>query len=481
MPSFKPEYAANDGLGLARLLHAGEVSPVELMECAIEAAERLNPSVNAICFPRFDDAMKSASRIEKKKGTFGALPFLLKDSGLASTFLETAMGSRLFAGTKSSIESTLNARFIADGFLSFARTTVPEMCMAPTTEAVKNGGPTRNPWDPTRSSGGSSGGAAAAVALGIVPIAHGSDGGGSIRIPASCCGVFGLKASRGLVPHGPLRGEGWAGLAVHGVLSRSVRDSAAVLDGIAGMEVGAPYAAPARPTSYLDLLKCPFDRPLRIAKWTRAWDDEQIAPECLEALSKADSVLTSLGHEVLEAELPELDYKGFVGSIVDVMAANVTLTVNAYLRQNPTPDWEQKLEPAILDAYRIGATLGAQAYALSINRFHSVARLLETYMLDFDLVMSPTLTELPAKLGVLSMYDDFRSFRTRASKYTAFLAVFNASGQPAASVPIYWTQDQVPVGIQLIGQFGCESDVLRVSAQLEGAAPWISRRPSLVG
>jgi amidase len=470
------EYSAYDGVALAELLRAGEVSPLELMDCAIARAEAVNHKLNALCCTRFE-AARELARTAKLKGRFGALPFLLKDSGLSSRFLETSFGSRLFSGMKSTIEATLNERFISDGFLSFGRTTVPEFCMAPTTEAIQYGGPTLNPWDTTRSCGGSSGGAAVAVATGIVPIAHGSDGGGSIRIPSSCCGVFGLKPSRGLVPHGPQRGEGWGGLAVDGVITRTVRDSAAALDGIAGMEPGQPYASPRRPESYAGLLDRPFSRPLRIAKWTKAWEDIEIADDCLEAVAITERLLAELGHEVVDTPLPALKYSSFVDAVIAVMSANVTVTVNGYIRHKSGIELDKVLEPAILDAYRIGTSMTAETYALAISRFHSLSRLMETYLLDYDYVLTPTLTQLPAKLGELSMQDDFRSFRTKAGRYTTFLAIINASGQPAASLPLHVTKSGLPVGVQLIGRFGQEADLLRISAHLEAVAPWAQRRP----
>ncbi|WP_413873864.1 amidase [Albidovulum sp.] len=471
------EYESRDGLALAALVHKGEVSPAELLDCALRIAEARNGPLNALCYLRPEAAMEVA-RAAQPKGTFGGLPFLLKDSGLASTFLPSSVGSRLFADMTSAIDATLQSRFLADGFLPFGRTTVPEFCMAPTTEAVQNGGPTRNPWDRERSSGGSSGGAAVAVATGIVPIAHGSDGGGSIRIPASCCGVYGLKPSRGLVPYGPLRGEGWGGLAVDGVLTRTVRDTAAAMDGIAGMERGQPYAAPERPESWLARLDLPFDRPLRIACWTEAWEGIAIDPACTKAVQATAELLAGMGHEVVNAPPPALKYSSFIGAIIDVMSASVALTVNGFVRQKPVADLTGYLEPAILDAYHRGQRLGAEAYALAINRFHAVGRMMADYMTDFDLVLTPTLTQLPAKLCVLSMAEDFESFRRKAGRYTAFLAIINASGQPAASLPLHWTEEGLPVGVQLIGRFGAEDTVLRASAQLERAAPWIGRYAS---
>lgn len=470
------DYVTYDGLGLGQLLHRGEVSPRNLLDCAITLAEQVNPKLNALCYTRFEAARADADKATLH-GAFGALPFLFKDVGLASTLLPTSVGSRLLAGTKSAIDSTLATRFLKMGFIPFARTTVPEFGMAPTTEAVQNGGPTRNPWDTTRSSGGSSGGAAVAVATGIVPIAHGSDGGGSIRIPASCCGVFGLKASRGLVPCGPMRGEGWGGLAIDGVLTRTVRDTAAVLDGIAGMEPGAPYAAPPQPASYLQDLERPFVRPLRIIKWRSAWNEIEIAPECQAATDHAEALLTALGHEVVERAVPELEFTQFIEAMVDVLTANVTTAVNAVLQANPGINPRDQLEPAIFDAYMMGATISAETYALAISRFHAIGHQLAAYMAGYDYILSPTLTQLPAKLGYLSMSDDFKSFRRKVSNYTTFLAVVNASGQPAANIPLYWTNASLPVGVQLIGHFGDESGLLRLAASLEQVAPWRHRHP----
>lgn len=470
------EYIAHDGLALADGLRLGEVSPAELMDCAIAIAEQVDPLLNALCYPQFE-AARTAAASASLRGSFGALPFLLKDSGLASTVLAGSVGSRLFAGLGSRIDSNLTARFLADGLLPFARTTVPEFCMAPTTEALQNGGPTRNPWDLRRSAGGSSGGAAVAVATGIVPLAHGSDGGGSIRIPASCCGIFGLKPSRGLVPNGPQRGEGWSGLAVDGVLSRSVRDTAAALDGVAGMDAGAPYAAPSKPASYLADLERPFDRPLRIARWSTAWEDIVVHPECVIALDVATRHLEALGHSVEEMAPPALGFAKFLEAMIDIMATNVTLTVNGYLRQRPDLDPATALEPAIHDAFNIGKRISAETYGLAINRFHAIGRSIAAHMADYDVILTPTLTTTPQPLGAISMNDDFRSFRRKVGRYTTFLALFNASGQPAASVPLHWSADGLPVGIQLVGRFGDEAGLLRLSAGLEAIAPWADRRP----
>ncbi|WP_347309988.1 amidase [Defluviimonas sp. SAOS-178_SWC] len=469
------DYAGYDGLGLAERLRSGDVSAAELMDCAIARADAIQPELNAICYPRYEEARKCAATA-KLEGAFGAIPFLLKDSGLASTFLEGSVGSRLFAGMRSSTNATLTERFEASGLQSFARTTVPELCMAPTTEAIANSGPTRNPWDLSRSAGGSSGGAAVAVATGVVPLAHGSDGGGSIRIPASCCGVYGLKPSRGLVPFGPHRGEGWGGLAADGVLSRTVRDTAAALDGIAGTDLGAPYAAPSKPRSYLADLSRPFDRPQKIVRWTEAWDGIGIASVCQVATDSAADKLRALGHEVVDAPPPGIKFAKFLDAMIDVMAASVTLTVNGYLRSHPKIVASEALEPAILDAFERGKNISAETYGLAINRFHALGRTLAFYMEEYDFILTPTLTQPPVPLGQFSMAEDFVTFRRKIGSYTTFLAIINASGQPAASLPLHRTDAGLPIGIQLIGRFGDESGLLRLSAELERDAPWANVR-----
>ncbi len=476
----RDEYQALDGLGLAALLYAKQVSPAEVMDCAIGIAEQVNPQLNALCYTDFDLGRKKA-REASLRGQFGALPMLLKDSGLGAPELPNSLGSRLFAGLKIPVEATITSRLVADGFLPFGRTTAPEFSMAPTTEGTANGGPTRNPWNTAHSTGGSSGGAAAAVAAGILPVAHGSDGGGSIRIPASCCGLFGLKPSRGLVPAGPSRGEGWGGLATDGVLTRSVRDTAAALDRIAGTDPGAPYAAPTGFGSYLTNLNHPFDRPLRIAMWTQAFEDIPVHDDCVTAVRAAGKLLEGMGHEVIDAPLPDIQFSKFVKAQIEVMAANAAVLVNGKIRKETDTAWQTLLEPAILDAWDMGRRLSAEDYVLAITRFHSIGRQMGAHMAGYDFVLTPTLTQPPLALGSLSTDTDFRTFRTQASRYTTFMAIINASGQPAASLPLHWTADGLPVGVQLIAPFGAEGALLRLSARIEAAAPWFNRRPPIRG
>lgn len=444
------------------------------MACAIELARTRAPALNALCHERYAESLDLAGSAPLQ-GAFGAVPFLLKDSALPSRRFPSDLGSRLFRNLKFKYDATLVERFDRAGLLPFARTTVPELCISPTTEAEANGGPTRNPWDRNHSSGGSSGGAAAAVAAGIVPMAHGNDGAGSIRIPASCCGLFGLKPSRGRVPMGPARGEGWGGLASEGVLSRTVRDTAAALDAIGGGEPGAPYAAPSAPDSYVRALSQPFERPLRIGMWTQAWDSIEISPDCTAATARAAALIRAAGHEVLELPPPELDYPGFIDAHILVLAANIVVSVNSLVKGRSIEDWQGDLEPAILDGYRLGQTLTAEGYISAINIFHSIGRKLERHMAGMDLILTPTLTRPPARLGEFTTQTDFRTFRRGVARYTTFLTIANASGQPAASVPLHWNESALPIGVQLIGHFGREDQILKLSAQLEAVAPWTER------
>lgn len=465
------DYRAMDGIALSDAMVKGDIHPREAMHLAQDAAETVDRVCNMITYRRYESANIEAESTTPRRGAFDGLPFLLKDSGLAAKDLPSSTGSRLFAGTTFAEDSTLAARFRKAGFINFARTTVPEFCMAPTTEAVVNGGPTRNPFDLTRSSGGSSGGAAVAVAAGVVPIAHGSDGGGSIRIPAACCGVFGLKPSRGLVPMGPSRGEGWGGLASDGVLSRSVRDTARVLDLVGGIEPGAPYASPGFNTGFEQTLRRGDWRPLRIGLWSDPWDIP-VDDHCLTAAEAAANACRELGHQVIPIAPPTFDYPAFIAAIATIMSVNVAVSVDKKLGGREHLPGNAELEPALLDAYHRGKSLPGHEYVQAINLLHATGRMMANMMADYEILLSPTLTSLPVKLGTISTgTPDFLAFREAAGVLTAFLAVINASGQPAASLPL-WRHEGLPVGVQIIGAFGRDDLVLGLSAQLEKGRLW---------
>ncbi|MDF1608646.1 amidase [Hoeflea sp. YIM 152468] len=466
------EYRSMDGIALSDELSKRELPPRDAMRIAQNAAEVVDGVCNAITYRRYTAAMDDAENCIPKGGRFDGVPFLLKDSGLASTDLPSSTGSRLLDNTSFARDATLAGRFRDAGFINFARTAVPEFCMAPTTEALRNGGPTRNPFDLTRSSGGSSGGAAVAVAAGVVPIAHGSDGGGSIRVPAASCGIFGLKPSRGLVPMGPFRGEGWGGLACDGVLSRSVRDTARVLDLVGGMEPGAPYASPSFSRSFEDAVRAGSVPPLRIGLWTDPWGLDVDSP-CLAAAEATAEACRSLGHLVVPLQPPVFDYPSFIAAIITIMSVNIAASVDKKLAgsgRRPTAD---DLEPAILDGYRLGVSTSGESYVQAINFLHATGRMMTEMMAECDILISPTLTSLPVKLGTISTeVPKFEEFRETAGKLTAFLAVINASGQPAASLPM-WRHEGLPVGVQLIGHFGRDDIVLALSGQLEKSRLWM--------
>jgi len=474
------DYERLDGLALADLLERGEATSAELMDCAIALAEARNRTLNAITYPRYEESRRIAADWTAR-GPFRGIPFLLKDSGFAHPRFPSSIGSALFNDTTYSYAATVASRFEAAGFIPFARTTVPELCMAGTTEAVRNGSATLNPWDRTRSAGGSSGGAAAAVAARIVPVAHGSDGGGSIRIPAACCGVFGLKASRGRVPMGPMRGEGWAGMSTDGVLSISVRDTAAALDSIDAYEPGAPYGSPPKPRLFIDAVREQAVRPLRVGILRNGWNGITIAPACDAAVTHTATLLERLGHKVFEAPLPAIDYDGFVHAHGSILASNIVVAVDARLKLLGRSLRDGDLESVILDGYHVGKGLDAAAYIDAVSRLHAVGRAFAATMADVDVLLTPTLAQLPCKLDYLALNTSdglgFRDYRARAATYSTFLPVINGAGLPAASLPLSWTAEGLPVATQLIGHFGREDIVLELSAQLERLAPWAARRP----
>lgn len=465
------EFKKHDGLGLAHLLEQGEVTAHELMESSIAAATTIDQKLNFLCYEKFDESLELAKNWAPK-GAFGGVPFLLKDSGAASKRFPSSIGSRLFNNTAYKVDAVIVERFDQAGFIPYARTTVPELCMAPTTEAAVYGKTTHNPWDTARSCGGSSGGAAVAVATGVVPVAHGSDGGGSIRIPAACCGVYGYKPSRGLVPMGPLRGEGWGGLAVDGVLSRTVRDTAASMDHIGGFYEGAPYAAPQFKTSFMQAIAQPPTKKLRIGVWRTGFAQIAISPEVLDAVEKTARLCKELGHDVIDMDTPAFDYAGLIKAHTIVLASNIVNSVDTKLLDTQQPLAIGDLEHAIATGYEHGQRITSAEYIRSINFFHQVSRLMASWMDSVDVLITPALNQLPAMLGDLSMALDFLKFREKVSSYSCFLAIINASGQPAAALPVHWTPAGLPVASQIIGKFGCDDMILQLSAQIEATGHW---------
>ncbi|MCC6754863.1 MAG: amidase [Solirubrobacterales bacterium] len=473
-----------DATAQAELVAAGEVSPGELVAGAVARAEELNPELNAICSPLYDEAVQAAGG-ELPDGPFRGVPFLFKDLGAGLAGQPMHMGNRALKeiGMTVPYDTYLGSRFRDAGLVTLGRAATPELGILPTTEPVANDGPTRNPWDTSRSSGGSSGGSAAAVAAGIVPIAHASDGGGSIRIPASSCGLVGLKASRARISMGPVMGDSMSGLTTELVVAHSVRDVAAMLDWVHGPQPGDPYGCPAPERPYREEV----DRgsgPLRIAMLTESLTGDSLEPAVVEATRAAARKLEGLGHEITEfgmpdAGEPDMLYQTFVTRWAAGMSQTAD-TLSLILGRPLTPDDVEPLTWALIEK---GRTEGGAAYLSAVAQHQLIGRLIAGIQMDgkFDLLMTPTLAGLPPKLG---HYDqngpDPMDAMAKARAIATFTGIFNATGQPAISVPLETSEEGLPVGIQFVAPIWREDVLLRLAGDLERAHPWIDRRAPCV-
>lgn len=470
------EYGDYDGLGLAALVRRGEVQTKEVLEAAMARADAVNPAINAIVH-RMDGAARGRAAAGLPEGPFAGVPFLLKDLYMGYAGAPLSNGSRLWADYESPADFTYTQRCRAAGLVIFGKTNTPELGIAWTTEPVAHG-PTRNPWNPERSPGGSSGGAAAAVAAGIVPLAHATDGGGSIRIPAAQCGLFGLKPTRARNPSGPYVGEGWAGMSVGHVVSRSVRDSAAMLDATAGPAVGDPYAAPPPARPFLAEVGTDPGR-LRVALHTTGLDGRPLDPENVKAARAAAQLLQDLGHDVEEA-MPELDVPALEQAVRVIIAGNLWNAVAMrYGQLGRTPDGSG-LEKATWAWAEEGRRHSAADYAAAVTAIHAAGRRLGEFFERYDVMLSTTMRRPPMELGYLRQdergLDDYIKVLMEEMPVTP---LFNVTGCPAVSVPLHWTADNLPVGIHIGAGFGHEDLLIRLSSQLEQARPWSGRRPPL--
>ncbi|GAB5469253.1 MAG: amidase [Rhodospirillales bacterium] len=470
------DYEAEDGLGLAALIAKGQVTAEEVLACAIELAETRNPAVNALSQKLYDHGRKAIAA-GAPAGPFTGVPFLLKDLGAQLDGEITTQGARLFKDYRVDKDSTLVQRYKAAGFVIFGKTTSPEFGFAPSTETTLTGD-TRNPWDRTRSSGGSSGGAAAAVAAGILPLAHASDGGGSIRIPASCCGLFGLKPTRARVSAGPDVGEGWGSLATSHVVSRSVRDSAAALDAVAGPAPGDPYWAPPQVGPYLMEVGADPGR-LRVALQLAPPNEAEVHGDCVTAVKEAAKLLEELGHHVEEAQPPG-DGQALSDAIYRLAASNLSNNLKLFAKQRGRPIEEDEVEKASWDCMRLADSLTIEDYPAAINTIHRHGRAMAAFHETYDLLLSPTLAQPAPLLGPLHMNNpDVEDFKEAISAFSPFTPPMNMSGQPSMSLPLHWTAEGLPIGTMLSAAFGREDLLFRVAGQLEQARPWWNRRPAL--
>ena len=487
------EYLQYDATGLAALVARGAVSPLELVETAIARIERLNPKVNAVIH-RMDESARRAAGGVLPNGRFRGVPFLLKDllSGVAGEPFQC--GSAFLKGFRAPHDSELVRRYRQAGFVFLGKTNTPEFGLTPVTEPAAFG-PTSNPWDLSRTSGGSSGGSAAAVASGMVPVASGGDGGGSIRIPASCCGLFGMKPTRARVPMGPDFGEIWHGAVVEHVLTRSVRDSAAILDATAGADPGTPYVAPPPERPYSEEIARPPGR-LRIAFTARPWLGGTVHPDCRAALRDAVTLLEGQGHHVEEAS-PELDGPAFARAFLTMICAELGGDVDEAELAVGRKAGPRDLEPATWALALLGRTMPAADFSRAVRRLQRTSRQIAPFFERFDVLVTPTLSEPPVTTGallptpserfLLELLGAIRSgtllrwahiLEQTAAKVFNFIPwtpVINATGQPAMSVPLCWNAAGLPIGIHFVGRFGDEGTLYRLAAQLEQVRPWFGR------
>jgi amidase len=475
------DLARLDATAQAELVRNGEATPSDLVEAAIARIEKVNPQLNAVIHPRFEEARQEAASADLPDGPFRGVPFLLKDLGgnLAGAPYHAGMALLKRHDFRSERDSFLTERLRRAGFVILGRTNTPELGLSPTTEPAAHG-PTRSPWDPAHSPGGSSGGASAAVASGMVPAAHASDGGGSIRIPASHAGLVGLKPSRGRISFGPDLGDRWNGFSAELVVTRSIRDTAGILDVVHGPAPGDPYFAlpPQRP--YRESAAADPGR-LRIGLLDHGPRGIEIDPECTAAAQVSADALRSLGHEVVESHPDALEDPEIAVAVATVISCNTARALDAWGEKLGVTVTADDVEPMTWALAEIGRSMSSSQFLRGIELVHRLSRRMAAWWESgFDVLLTPTCGEPPPLLGRLDPQEGnpLAGF-AGAAIFAVFTSPFNATGQPAMSVPVHWTPDGLPVGAQLVGAANREDVLLSVGAQLEQALPWTNRRPPI--
>jgi amidase len=482
------DLAALDAVAQAELVAKGEVAPVELVTAAIARLEALQPTLNVVTTDRFDRALEEAEVATRTPGDapFRGVPFLIKDLACPFAGEPAHEGMRALkeAGWVAPLTSHLARRWQEAGFIPLGRTNTPELGIMPTTEPAAYG-PTRNPWDTTRTAGGSSGGSAAAVAAGIVPAAHASDGGGSIRIPAACCGLVGLKTSRGRVSVGPHSGEIARPLSVQFAVTRTVRDAAALLDVAAGPEPGDPMVAPTPARAFRDEVGADPGR-LRIGLMTTMpGSTEPVHPDCVGAAELAARLLEQAGHTVEVGHPAAFDEAERVQAFIPIWSAMAAHNLAVYGRALGRELGAGDVEPLTWLLAEHGRAVDAVAFQDAFAAMQAFSRRFLQWWAGtdnqpgWDLLLTPTLGEPPPELGVLQTPDEPMVGFGRAATFTPYTPVCNQNGQPAISLPLAQGDDGMPVGVHLVAAWGREDLLLRVAAQLEAAAPWSDRRPAV--
>jgi amidase len=470
------DYASHDATGLADLVTRKQVKPEEPVTAALDAVSKVNPKLNAV-LQTLPERAQNEIRAGLPKAPFAGVPFVIKELVLHAKGVRCDSGSRLAQGTVPDADTELMARFRRAGLVLVGTTQTPELGYNPTTETVAFG-PVHNPWNLNHSAGGSSGGSGAAVAAGIVPVGHANDGGGSIRIPASCNGLVGLKPTRDRTPTGPDYADPLCGLAIEFVVSRSVRDAAALLDAVAGPDVGAPSLClpPSRP--YRMEVGAPTGR-MRIAWTTTPASGAKIDPECEKAVHETVKLLEQLGHEIVE-DRPRFDWELFLKNVHPIWVTSNALGVDAAAKatgRKPGPD---TLEAVTLACVEEARGISATDLLIAMAHQNAVSRQVGTFFEGYDVLVTPTMARPAAPLGELNQNRKGMSpmeWTQQVFTYCPFTPLFNTTGQPAISLPLHWTAGGLPVGVQFAGKFGDESGLIRLAAQLEEARPWKDKRP----
>jgi Asp-tRNA(Asn)/Glu-tRNA(Gln) amidotransferase A subunit family amidase len=464
------DYRRHDALGLAALIRKKEVSAAEVAEAAIARAEAVNPKINAIVEPLYDRARTAASG--PLTGPFAGVPWAVKDLNHPIKGVRLTGGSRAFQDFVSDHDGESVRRWTAAGLNIIATSTSPEFGLTTTTES-KLHGRTRNPWNLERTAGGSSGGAAALVAAGVLPAAHATDGGGSIRVPASCCGLVGLKVSRGRNPVGDGKTEGWNGLGVSHAVTRSVRDSAALLDATHGPELGSRYVAPPPDGTFLEAVARAPGR-LRIAVQRKTFTGAPIAPDCLAAVDAAAKLCESLGHIVEEAQ-PDLDGKALGAAMGRVIMTHAAVAMDARADALGRRLTEDDMEAVTWAMVQIGRATTAAQLAQADAAFMAAAITMARFQEAYDVLLSPTLAQPPTPLGVVSLDHTLQDYGAAIGAFSPMTAIHNQTGQPSISLPLHWSAEGLPIGVQFAGRIGAEPLLLSLAAQLEQAQPWFDR------
>ncbi|HEU4387988.1 MAG TPA: amidase [Blastocatellia bacterium] len=474
--SLANELAALDATAQAELVRKKELKSQELVETAIQRIDAVNSKLNAVVTTMYDEA-RAATTGPIPEGPFTGVPFVLKDLLAAYAGVRLTSGSRFLEHFVAPHDAEIVSRYKRAGLVVIGKTNTPEFGILPTTEPSLFG-VTRNPWDPSRTTGGSSGGSAAAVAAGLVPMGHANDGGGSIRIPASCCGVFGLKPTRGRNSLAPDFGDMFTGLVAEHAVTRSVRDSARLLDATSGAVPGDPYAAPPPVRPFAEEIRTSPGK-LRVAFTIKAATGVPIHEDCVNAVRDAAALCSDLGHDVSEA-FPKVDGEKLAQSFMAIWSAGCTWTIDGFAHITGRAPGSEMFEPLTWALYERGKAVRASDYLLAVQWLQGVSRDVARFMLDYDVLLTPTLGEPPVPLGTFDSTPDFAlKGMIRAAQFVPFTPICNVTGQPAMSIPLYWNGDGLPVGTHFIGRFGDEATLFRLASQLEQSRPWVNRWPPI--